>query len=213
MERKLLNFFKGLYSVFGIIIGGLLLRSHDTTKMVLGAILMAIAIYGIISFFKYVSAINNNTSHYAQEGGMRNNIISTPRITLKHVSGLNVRPGAACDITIKLDKVNINSQGVTFVINKSKIVDVSIQKDISNCRQAVSSAGGALAGGLVFGVVGAAIGGRTKVKNIKSTNKYVVLTYNKDDDVSYIVFEYKMQAYTLINNLKNISKDAVSIEL
>ncbi len=214
MKRKLLNIFKAICSVFGIVIGGLLLtESSNVSEMVVGAILIIMGICGIVSFFKYISTINNNTAHYAQEGVIRNNIISTPTITLKHVSGLPIRPGAICNIVVKLDKVNITSQGVTFIINKDKILDISIQKDISNCRQAVSSAGGALAGGLAFGVVGAAIGGRTKVKNIKSTNKYVVLTYNKDDDVSYIAFEYKMQAYALINNLKNFSKDTVSIEL
>ena len=55
----------------------------------------------------------------------------------------------------------------------------------------VSSVGDAVAGAALFGTVGAAIGGRVKEKKIKAN--YIVITYKKDEEVSYIVLEYDNQ--------------------
>jgi hypothetical protein len=63
------------------------------------------------------------------------------------------------------------------------ITDKEIQKHI------VSSTGGAVAGGLLFGPVGAMIGGRAKTRTSNNIRTYLIFSYEKDNSVSYIAFE------------------------
>ena len=58
----------------------------------------------------------------------------------------------------------------------------------------VSSAGGALAGGMLFGPLGAIVAGRTKVKKNRAVTNYLIFTYLADEGISYISFELTGQA-------------------
>ena len=84
------------------------------------------------------------------------------------VSGLPLMHGALCKVISTYDKIVIDSQGTSFELAKEKITSITIEKNITNHIQAVSSAGGAIAGAMAFGVIGASIGGRTMSKNIKN---------------------------------------------
>ena len=96
---------------------------------------------------------------------------------LTQVSGLPLMQGAVCKVVSTCDKIIIDGQGTTFELKKEKISSITIEKNITKHTQAVSSAGGALAGAMAFGVVGAAIGGRTTAKDIKLKKHYIVITY------------------------------------
>ena len=61
--------------------------------------------------------------------------------------------------------------------------DVEIQK------QYVSSVGGAVGGYMLFGGLGAMIGGRAKERETAKTEYYLIITYRKNDELAYISFK------------------------
>ena len=74
-------------------------------------------------------------------------------------------------------------------MNRSKITDISVKTDVEIQKQYVSSAGGAIAGGMVFGPLGAIVGGRVKEKKTREFTYYLIFTYRSDAEISYISFE------------------------
>ncbi len=129
---------------------------------------------------------------------------------LTFVAGLPLMQGAVCKVVSTNDKIIINGQGTTFELNKEKITSITIEKNITKHTQAVSSAGGALAGAMAFGVVGAAIGGRAKAKNFNALNRYIVITYfDSEENVKYIIFDYKNKGTYLVEEFKTFNKSNV----
>ena len=76
-----------------------------------------------------------------------------------------------------------------FELDKSKITDMCIKTDREIQQQYVSSVGGAVGGAVLFGPVGAIIGGRSKKKTVKNeVHNYLIITY-QSPDIKYIGFE------------------------
>lgn len=108
---------------------------------------------------------------------------------LKHVNGLPIPENTLCSIMSSDGKIEITANGTTFNLPKSKITDICLKTDVEIKSQYVSSAGGAIGGAMMFGAVGAMIGGRTKEKKKREYSTYLIFTYSKDDTIDYIGFE------------------------
>ena len=85
-------------------------------------------------------------------------------------------------------------------------------------NQAVSSVGGAIAGGVMFGTLGAIIGGRAKTKKVKNTTQYLIITYaGEQGELKYIGFDIKNNppsAAKLVKEFRELNtKSGVQIEL
>lgn len=118
-----------------------------------------------------------------------------------HVMGLPVMEGAVCKVLSKPDKITIRTQGTVWVLPKEKIKYIGQEENVKIYAQAVSSIGGALVGGMMFGTVGAAVGGMAKQRNFQSKRLYLVIAYTGDDDsVKYIVFDYISKAQKFIKD-------------
>lgn len=129
---------------------------------------------------------------------------------LTFVSGLPLIEGALCKVVSTNDKIIIEGQGTSFELKKEKITSITIEKNITKHTQAVSSAGGALAGAMAFGVVGAAIGGRTTARNIKSLKHYIVITYcDSEENVKYIIFDHNNKGTYLVEDFKTFNKNNI----
>ncbi|MEK4403439.1 hypothetical protein MKZ26_03210 [Sporosarcina sp. FSL K6-6792] len=108
---------------------------------------------------------------------------------LKHVVGLPLPENVICDVYYREDKITIEGGGSIFNLSFSKINDMVLTTDVEIQKAYVSSAGGAVAGGMIFGPLGAIVGGRSKQKETKTTTKFLVITYAKDDGLEYISFD------------------------
>ncbi len=109
--------------------------------------------------------------------------------TMKHINGLPIAEDATCTITSTDDKFIFTSGTMNFELEKTKITDMSIKTDTEIQEQYVSSVGGAVGGAVLFGPLGAVIGGRAKKKTIKrETHNYLIITY-QSPDIKYIGFE------------------------
>ncbi|MFR3648953.1 MAG: hypothetical protein ACLTXE_17995 [Enterocloster aldenensis] len=109
--------------------------------------------------------------------------------TLSLFSGLKIPEHTACKVSIYEDSLSIEANGVKYVLKNDRIKDVCAKTDIEIQKHYVSSAGGAVGGAVLFGAVGAMIGGRVKEKTDRNIRNYLIVTYDKDGEPDYIAFD------------------------
>lgn len=125
---------------------------------------------------------------------------------MKHVNGLPIAENINCNITSTDDKFIFSSGTMHFELDKSKITDMCIKTDTEIHQQYVSSIGGAIGGAVLFGPLGAMLGGRAQKKTVKhETHNYLIITY-QSSEIKYIGFEIgrsMASANIYINDFKN----------
>lgn len=110
-------------------------------------------------------------------------------ITAKHQAGLPLAQDATCAVVKEDDGFKISGGGNDYILKKVKITDICVKSDVEIQKQYVSSIGGAVGGAVVFGPLGAIVGGRAKKKKIKTKTYYLIFSYISDSEISYISFE------------------------
>lgn len=135
-----------------------------------------------------------------------------------HEAGLPIANGTDCIVKYNADSFIFTGSGNTFNLNINKITDICIKTDKEIQKQYVSSIGGAVAGGMVFGPLGAIVGGRAKKKNIKTINRYLIFTYLKEGNIDYISFDVTnnwTKADNIVNKVKknNVLAKTKAVEL
>lgn len=109
-----------------------------------------------------------------------------------HVNGLPIPENTFVEVFSYPDRLEFKAGTTNINLQRDKISDMCIKTDTEIQNQAVSSAGGAVAGALMFGALGAAIGGRTKTKKVKTVTSYLIITYtNNQGELSFIGFDIK----------------------
>lgn len=103
-------------------------------------------------------------------------------------SGLSISEKVLCKLTYYKDKLIIEGSGVTYNLPTDRLIDMDIKSNVEIETFYNSSIGGAVGGAAVLGTLGAIIGGRRKKKKIRKTEYFLVITYDKDDEVNFVVF-------------------------
>lgn len=119
----------------------------------------------------------------------RRNLGSLWADKLPHTTGLPLAEGTECSIYYLSDKLIFEGGGTSFTLPLERLNDISITTSEELQKSYVSSIGGAVGGAILFGPLGALIGGRAKEKTSKIITSYLVFTYLKDDEVKYIAFD------------------------
>lgn len=114
-----------------------------------------------------------------------------------HEQGLPLAQNATCEVIFCDDEVQIKAFNSLYRIQFSKIKDITIKPDYEVRQEYVSSAGGAIAGGMMFGALGAMVGGRPKKKTVyQRFDHYLVIVYEKDNSnfaqVAFKLLDIKM---------------------
>lgn len=134
-----------------------------------------------------------------------------------HVNGLPIPENVLCEVFSYPDRIDFKSGTTEIKLSKEKITDISIKTDTEIQQQLVSSAGGAVAGAMLFGSLGAIIGGRVKTKKVKTTTNYLIITYKSENELKYIGFDIQnnpSSADKLVKEFqKSNSASGVKIEL
>lgn len=107
----------------------------------------------------------------------------------KHICGLNIPIGMECEVFSYPDKYEIKSGAMIFTLDKSKVTDVKIDTRKFVNTQYVSSIGDAIGGAHLFGIWGAIFGGRIRSMNKKIVTSYLIITYKKGNNLTYVNFD------------------------
>ncbi len=134
-----------------------------------------------------------------------------------HISGLPIVEDTLCEVYSFPDRLDFKAGTTEITLSKDKITDMSIKTDTEIQNQAVSSVGGAVAGAMLFGAIGAVIGGRAKNKKVKTVTKYLIITYLGDTEPKFIIFDIKNNPQSADKLVKEFQKtdslSGVKIEL
>lgn len=132
---------------------------------------------------------------------------------LKHIYGLPLAEGTVCTVSLNENGFKFLGAGTVFNLDINKITDVAVNTDTNTqtTTQYVSNPGGAVAGGLLFGAAGAAIGGRAKKKTdtVTTYDFALVITYVNENAVNYISFELPsgLTGDNYVNNYRCLKSD------
>lgn len=121
-------------------------------------------------------------------------------IKAKHMAGLPLAVGADIFVYRCENKVVFERNQDTIELEISKVRDILIKTDVEIQKSYVSSAGGAVGGYVLFGPLGAMIGGRTKEKKSTIMEKYLIFGYEKDGDLDYISMEVTNEPNAVLFN-------------
>ena len=122
---------------------------------------------------------------------------------LQLIGGLSDLPqGSMCKVFYNQDRIRFIVSGQEFTLEANKMIDVSVMTPTEIQKQYVSSVGGAVAGAILLGPIGAIIGGSASKKTIRKTSRYLVISYRSDGEIKYIVFDVSTEML-LGNSIKN----------
>lgn len=193
MGKKIGAVFLFLTAISGITV---LVRPNngEQDKVVIVLIIAGLVFAGIKLWMSSSKSKNNEADNFTQQSEKRkvNEEKKYKRNHFffgKHMAGLPVAQGASCNVFFDHDCVKIDVAGNEFTIQKSKVSDVAIKTDVEIQNAYVSSVGGAVGGAVLFGPLGAIVGGRAKKKQSKTYDYYFIITYKKDNDVAYVSFK------------------------
>lgn len=234
-KYKILRFFVNLFSIFfiagAIIYFGLCnseeIASEKNAFAIFGVIFLVLFIVCVVISKKLKKKIRQpieeakqkELQEYQNMLAERKAYFSTSGL---HAYGLPVAEDANVTCYWCNDKVLFESSGASFNLSFDKLTDVASKtdKEIQNAtttqQQYVSSAGRAVAGYMLLGPVGAAIGGRTRKKQVSATTTistpetyYMFFTYIDNEEVKCIALEvpYKDSAVPFVESFKQIKSD------
>lgn len=122
----------------------------------------------------------------------------------EHMAGLPLAQGNQCKVLFEENAILISGGGNSFRVAYEKITDLAIKTDVEIQKSYVSSIGGAVGGAVLFGPLGAMVGGRAKERTSRKVEYYFIITYNKDDTIDYVSFRVfdNLKAGKLIQRYK-----------
>lgn len=184
----------GLFLIVSIAQANELAPSGDVFA-VLGIIYGALMVFFSVKYSKYrkkrkAQRVEKAAQDYARRVVEDNLPTGYSEIMgVKHMDGLPWGEQTACSVYLYPDKYVFWRNKNTYTLSMDKITDVCIKTDIEIQKAYVSSVGGAVGGAMLFGTLGAMIGGRVKEKTDTTISQFLIFTYNKDGETKYISFE------------------------
>ncbi len=110
--------------------------------------------------------------------------------TFAHVSGLGIPAGAKCRISYWDSALHISALNHDFTLPHEKVRSASLLTRKEVQRQYVSSAGGAVAGAMLLGPLGAAVGGGVRRRSVRSRDRFLIFGYDggQPNETRFLVF-------------------------
>lgn len=208
VKRVLLFFVIFFVSFLLVLILGVAVTPEDQENM---PVWVGIALV-VVPISLGILIVNKAVPVSAEEKAKR----ETVNCNLQLVGGLDLAAGSICSAVCSPESISFSASGQTFTLSPEKLIDVSVMTPQEIQTQYVSSVGGAIAGGILLGPIGAALGGSAQKKKTKIIRQYLIFAYQADAEVKYIVFDVtsapqngkkisKIYAYLKKNENKRVS--------
>lgn len=219
------NFFKHLLGYFflagTIVYTGMLLFMKEFQGELLPVAIFMIFLFAFLSYLCLRKTKANNkmqTKSLVKTSQPLDQEKPSLQATFRHVNGLPIAENLFCTILSYSDRLEFKSGTTEIKLARSKITDMCTKSDVEIQKHMVSNAGGAIAGGIMFGPLGALIGGRAKSKSTKHITNYLIITYITDQrDVAYIGFDVTDNLFSagkFIKEFKNSNTtDGIKLKL
>lgn len=123
-------------------------------------------------------------------------------VRLRFAGGLNIFPNTMCKVFCGSEHISITACGQEFCLPNEKLVFVKKMRKTEITRQYVPNAGGAVAGAMIAGPLGALIGGGPSLKKVRMKSRYLVIAYQSEDGVQYILFDAAKNP-SMVNKVRN----------
>jgi hypothetical protein len=108
---------------------------------------------------------------------------------LMHLEGLPLAQETPCSLTLNPEELVMTSGNSEFRLSISQIDVVDFKTDIEIAHITQSSLAKGVAGGLMFGPVGAIIGSRPTSKEKRTVTGYMIINYiNANGDLAPLLF-------------------------
>lgn len=197
--KIIIKIFKIITGIFSCIMAFASL-SLAFTKTPVTPFIVEASIFGALAFFllkkpkkvtMHKQQNNLSTDNYTdnnQDIRQPSNNDMLNHAVFPHVSGLPIAENVMCKLCSYPDRIEFMSGSANITLARNKITDICVKSETEIQKQMVSNPGGAIAGAMMFGAVGAIIGGKPKTKKQKTTSFYLIITYVKSqNELSYIV--------------------------
>ncbi|MEC0234463.1 hypothetical protein P4H71_09005 [Paenibacillus kribbensis] len=126
--------------------------------------------------------------------------------TLSHVNGLPLAENTICQLNVVSDKLTIVSGSSEFKLNLDQLRAADYKMDVEISQIVESSALKGMAGGLLFGPVGAIIGSMPGSKEKRAVTGYLILNYLRSNgELASLLFSDEaksLEAARFIDNLR-----------
>lgn len=220
------KFFGAIFLLTGVvcaliaITGNSGLKANDYVGIV-----MAFAIGAVLFFMKpkekvskEVKASNAKEKQYEKTKTQVNKSEKNRMIQGKHTTGLPIAEGADCEVYFGENQISIAGTGAKINLDISKLVSIDVKTETEIQKAYVSSLGGAVGGAVLFGPLGAVVGGRAKQKTSENIEYYMIITYKKGENLEYLSFVINRTLLTKAHNIASLynygnESNAVEINL
>jgi len=150
-----------------------------------------------------------------QQEKLKSQIINVDKI--KHISGLPIPDGTDVSIRYEWDNLKIISNGTNYNVECDRILGATYknEKELVNVSHN-SSIAGAVGGAMLLGPIGAIIGGRKTSHESYKDNWILAISYLKEEETKYLVFETKtinLNASKLVSNIDKREKQTIEVNL
>lgn len=194
-----------LFAFIGLILCGVSASTGTTGVTVVCVLVIAIGIGLVITGAKKrkkEKRTKQERSAKAQELGAQ------WHAEFLHTNGLPLAENTKCSLFLGNGQLTVAGAGQQFTLAADKITDIAITTDTEIQKSYASSVGGAVGGALLFGPLGAMIGGRAKEKKSTVVTNYLIITYQSNGEVKYIGFELQPQHMGAAKKLCKLFSDS-----
>lgn len=135
---------------------------------------------------------------------------------LQHLSGLPVTEGCMCTVGIGKDEFLFIRDEKHIYLPMEQVMDVAVKTEEEVRNYYVSDAGGAVAGGMLFGALGASIGGKPQKITEKWIQRFLLITYMEEDETKHICFACTAraaEAQEIVKAWRSLPKQTVDMTL
>lgn len=123
-------------------------------------------------------------------------------VKLRFCGGLNLLPNVMCKVICFPEELVVEASSQSFHIPDEKLVFVKKMSKTDIIKQYTPNVGGAVAGALIAGPIGALIGGSGSVRTVRLKSKYLVIAYQGEREVQYILFD-AVKNPSMVNKMRN----------